>query len=77
MGMAESNPSVPAENNTPAKVSPASLPNTKLCRNMSDALTNQTLKTQIDELPDNSVIVKDASAHLRKTQQANFWEGLI
>ena len=35
------------------------------------------LKTQIDELPANSVIVKEASAHLRKTQQVNFWEGLI
>ena len=35
------------------------------------------LKAQIDELPENSVIVNDASAHLRKTQQANFWEGLI
>ena len=40
-------------------------------------LLKEKLKGQVDALPKNSVIVKDAASHIHKTRQDNFWEGLI
>ena len=40
-------------------------------------LLKEKLTEQVDALPENSVIVKDAASHIHKTSQDNFWEGLI
>ena len=40
-------------------------------------LLREKLREQVEALPKNSVIVKEAASHIHKTRQTNFWEGLV